>query len=178
MRRRSVDLPEPLGPVTTTSRSRGTSTSTLRRLCVRAPRMRILSSAAPAEGGDWSIIGCTAGPNGEFPNGPVYQIHAAGATGGGLSPGGGGLGRAHGYPARDLRVVGGLQAAFLSSPVRIYSPRASTLPALHPIPVVPGVAVERLGTQCGCVSVRATLAKRKDQNSEYQKHVGAPKSRR
>ena len=34
-------LPDPLGPVTTMSWWRGMSKSTSRRLCVRAPRMRI-----------------------------------------------------------------------------------------------------------------------------------------
>src|ERR1700677_2411707 len=37
-------LPEPLGPVKTVKRSRGTSTSMFCRLCVRAPRTRIHGS--------------------------------------------------------------------------------------------------------------------------------------
>src|SRR5256885_1467740 len=40
----SEDLPEPLRPVITTSRSRGISISTFLRLCSRAPFMTILSA--------------------------------------------------------------------------------------------------------------------------------------
>src|SRR5690348_247678 len=39
----SEDLPEPDSPVITISRSRGSSRSRFLRLCVRAPRMRIVS---------------------------------------------------------------------------------------------------------------------------------------
>src|SRR5512132_3459042 len=46
-----LDLPEPERPVITVSESRGISTSMLRRLCSRAPRMTILSIPAPSGGG-------------------------------------------------------------------------------------------------------------------------------
>src|SRR6185437_16016321 len=41
----SEDLPEPDRPVITISRSRGRSRSMFLRLCVRAPRMRLVSMA-------------------------------------------------------------------------------------------------------------------------------------
>src|SRR5215470_10752641 len=43
----SDDLPEPDRPVKTISLSRGSSRSTLRRLCSRAPRMVIESATVP-----------------------------------------------------------------------------------------------------------------------------------
>ena len=45
--RASVDLPEPLTPVTATSRGSGSSTVTLRRLCSVAPSMRSQSAGSP-----------------------------------------------------------------------------------------------------------------------------------
>src|ERR1700709_2463107 len=48
----SDDLPDPETPVKTTSASRGTSTSTLRRLCSRAPRTRTQGSVGEAAGAE------------------------------------------------------------------------------------------------------------------------------
>src|SRR6185312_12196320 len=46
----SEDLPEPDRPVITISRSRGRSRSMFLRLCVRAPRMRMVSMRGVARG--------------------------------------------------------------------------------------------------------------------------------
>ena len=53
-----LDLPEPDRPVMTTSLSRGIETSTLRRLCSRAPRMTIASEAM-----DRSPVVCFSRPH-------------------------------------------------------------------------------------------------------------------
>ena len=57
----SVDLPEPDTPVTATNRPSGISTSRLRRLCSRAPSMRIDRGAVRADGAS-SGVGIFSSP--------------------------------------------------------------------------------------------------------------------
>src|SRR5689334_15792235 len=69
-----LDLPEPDSPVTTTMRSRGSSTETLRRLCTRAPCTEIVVRGPPC---DWTRLAGIAFPGveeGQFLDGDVASL--------------------------------------------------------------------------------------------------------
>src|SRR5437773_2130544 len=74
----SDDFPEPLGPVTTMSRLRGSSQLTLRRLCCLAPRTMSRSIRAPIPLWDWLRIAQHAPP--------VRRIIGAGSVLASLAP--------------------------------------------------------------------------------------------
>src|SRR5689334_5149289 len=68
----SDDLPDPDTPVNTTSTSRGTSTSTARRLFSRAPRTRANRSRAAV-----AVVGCASSTPGAGCRGAVGMVGQA-----------------------------------------------------------------------------------------------------
>src|SRR3546814_1542700 len=70
----SEDLPDPDSPVITISRSRGSSRSMFLRLCVRAPRMRMVSIAMGelASGLRWGLAAGMREPTRERNEVPIW----------------------------------------------------------------------------------------------------------